>query len=523
MTKKIVLFLILVMALVFGMMAAGCDNGNGGEDNVVNEFTITYDAGEGSGTPPASQKIVSGVAIYLPGQGDMSAPSGKIFNGWRSSGKTYSAGDSFKVTDNALFLAQWIINNEIIGGSGKEGGGGNGDEIIITKEPLSVQEALNNAVVKQESASAAEFQSANYDPDLGYIVLTYKVGTIKDMFLQYLSAVVAAEAGREFTYTEISGHSEIMQTENINTTAMNFSGTIWAAGAGAIAGANVFAGLGSLSGLGTKAKTNAYAAAGAAAGKFRFDFESVSTTMYTETYQKFLNVSNSFKQDMSIYPAGRKYAVAAFADVGIYQILKYDPQTRTAAAIPGKSLWFNVESRPYWNMYEYSKEVELSIPQQLKPFEKVNVTVTDADLFKSIKAFTETRSNPITYIGGNFNEIKKETFNHDLLLPILKHLGYTKLRINVSFDYQGHQIWSKYCATLRVMIENHNNTELGRSDFSCKHEQTRASFSTVVSIDSLNSNTGQFRILWRRIPDGHIFSWPDEFWVGNRTITITAE
>ena len=403
-----------------------------------------------------------------------------------------------------------------------DGGGSGGGKNTFTSEPISLQEALNNSVVEQESASMAEFRSANYDPDLGYIIVTYKVGTIRDMFLQYLSVAVAAEAGREFTYTEIRGHNEITQTENINTIAMNFSGTIWAAGAGAIAGANVFAGLGSLSGLGAQVKKGAYAVSGAAAGRFRFDFKSVSTTRYTETYQDFLIISNSIKQDMSIYPAGRRYAVAAFADVGVYQILRYDPQTMTATAIPGESLWFNVESMPYWDMYEYSREEELSIPQQLIPFERVDVVVTEADLHKSFRSYTETRANQISYIGGNYNEVKRESFNHDLLIPILKQLGYTKLRIDVSFDYQAHQIFSKYCATLRVIIENHNNTELGRSEFGCTHVSTRASFSKEVSIDSLNSNTGQLTIKWHRIPDGHIFSWPDEFMVSNRTITITA-
>ncbi|MDR3356807.1 MAG: hypothetical protein LBO04_06420, partial [Spirochaetaceae bacterium] len=89
-------------------------------------------------------------------------------------------------------------------------------------------------------------------------------------------------------------------------------------------------------------------------------------------YHTFFVTQDVLKQDMSIYPAGKKYAVAAFADIGIYQIMKYNPQTKTASAIPGKSLWFNVESQPVWNMYEYSSEEELSIPQKLTLFEKVN-------------------------------------------------------------------------------------------------------------------------------------------------------
>jgi hypothetical protein len=167
--------------------------------------------------------------------------------------------------------------------------------------PVSVQEMLlNKAETHQESASSAEFISAAYDPDLKYVVLTYKVGTIKNMFLQYLSTVVVAGPGRELTYSEIVGNSLTEQVENIHTTAMNFNGTIWYAGAGAFAGVKASAALGSLTGIEPKAKANAYAAAGAAAGKLSFDLESVTTTRYTQTYHQFLVVQNTIKQDMSI-------------------------------------------------------------------------------------------------------------------------------------------------------------------------------------------------------------------------------
>jgi uncharacterized repeat protein (TIGR02543 family) len=303
------------------------------------------------------------------------------------------------------------------------------DELPVT--PKSVQEALlDDAKTDQESASSAEFISANYDPDLKYVVLTYKVGTIKNMFLQYLSTVVVAGPGRELTYSEIIGNSETEQVENINTTAINFNGTIWYAGAGAFAGASVFAGLASLTGRGPQAKANAYAVAGATAGKLSFDFESVTTTRYTQTYQQFLIIQNTIKQDMSVYPAGKKYAVAAFADVGIYQIMKYDPQTKIATAIPGKSLWFNVESRPYWDLYEYSKEEELSIPQQLTPFEKVNVDVKEEDLYAGLE-----RSQIIEFFVGNprvSDWYRTDWKPITLVLSALSDFGYNTL----SFEWK---------------------------------------------------------------------------------------
>jgi len=501
------LMMLLAVVLVFGFV--GCEPDN------TTYFTVSYEAGEGSGTAPESQSKALGETFNLPGQRDMIAPSGKSFSGWRANGQNYSAGGSFTVTGNTVFLARWASTS---------GNDTNDNQNInfFTNDPVTVQAALNNVIVQQDSASSAQLLSANYDPDLGYIVATVRVGTIKDMFLQYLSAVVVAAAGREFSYTEISGHSESVQTRNINTTAMNFSGTLWGAGAGAIAGANVFAGLGSLTNRGPQAKVSAYATAGAGAFKMEFDLLSVVINEYTHEYNELFIETNTFKQDMSIYPAGKRYAVAAFADVGVYQLLKYDYQTGTASAIPGRSLWFNVESRPVWDMYEYSREEELSIPQKLRPFERVNVVVSEADLYETLKnTHSETKTNRIEYIGGNFNETKEEMFNYNLPISVFKQLGYTKLRVNFSFDYRGYQLLTKYCATLRVMI-NHNNREIGRAEFDCKHVSTRASFSTEVSLDSITANSGQFKILWHRYPDGHIFNWPDEFLVTNRTITITA-
>jgi hypothetical protein len=178
------MFVYTLLVTIFTITA--CDNGLGDTQNFTGgsqNFTVSYDAGAGNGTPPASQNVSSGETIYLPGQRDMTAPSGQTFNGWRTTGQSYSAGGSFTVTGNTIFWAQWTSTE-----SGQP------------TAPASVQSLLNKVITQQESDSSAEFHSANYDPDLKYIVLTYKVGTIKNMFLQYLSKAVIAEAGREFIY-----------------------------------------------------------------------------------------------------------------------------------------------------------------------------------------------------------------------------------------------------------------------------------------------------------------------------------
>ena len=490
---------LAVLVLVFGLIVVGC----GDPPDNTTYFTISYDAGEGGGSAPESQRKALGETFNLPGQRDMIAPSGKSFSGWRTSGQNYSAGGSFTVIGNTVFLAQWVSTS----------GEGEREPIVISREPRSVQAALNNVIVQQDSASSAQLRSASYDPDLGYIVVTVRVGTIKDMFLQYLSTVVVAEAGREFTYTEIRGHSETIQIENINTTAMNFSGTMWGAGAGAIAGASVFASLASLTGIAPEAKANAYAAAGASAGRISFDLASVTTSRYTQTYHQFLVITETFRQDMSIYPAGNRYALAAFADVGVYQLLRYDHETGTASAIPGKSLWFNVESRPVWDMYEYSREEELSIPQKLRPFERVNVVISEADLYASlIKTFSVTRSGENWGFTVGRSPSRDEIYQPNLLIPILKHFGYSKLKFDVAFRYNA----TIGFGNLWLRILNHNNTiELGKAEFGHRTPWTNDSFSKTVPIDATNSDSGQFVLSWNS--DGRC-----NYNIGTRTITVTA-
>jgi len=113
---------------------------------------------------------------------------------------------------------------------------------------------------------------------------------------------------------------------------------------------------------------------------------------------------------------------------------------------------------------------------------------------------------------------KGETFTPGLDIPKLKQFGYTKLRIDVSFDYRSESIWG---GNLRLQIANWNKTsELGRAEFGHTSDWTSASFSKTVSIDATNSDTGQFMLLWSRVEnDSILVCW---YGVGNRTITITA-
>jgi len=72
---------------------------------------ITFLTGEGSGTPPPAQVVDVGGSITIPGQGDMIAPSGKKFAGWKTPDDSYIHGAggsaSFSNSMYVLFVAQW--------------------------------------------------------------------------------------------------------------------------------------------------------------------------------------------------------------------------------------------------------------------------------------------------------------------------------------------------------------------------------------------------------------------------------
>jgi hypothetical protein len=74
-------------------------------------YTVTFSAGEGSGSAPESQTVTAGERVTLPQQGSMTAPSGKFFDGWKSGGgsTTYQSGASVAITADTEFTAQWTV------------------------------------------------------------------------------------------------------------------------------------------------------------------------------------------------------------------------------------------------------------------------------------------------------------------------------------------------------------------------------------------------------------------------------
>lgn len=71
-------------------------------------YDVTFNKGAATGTAPASFQKWEGAEFELPGQGDMVAPSGKVFGGWITGGTKYAAGATYTMTDVAVeFKAIW--------------------------------------------------------------------------------------------------------------------------------------------------------------------------------------------------------------------------------------------------------------------------------------------------------------------------------------------------------------------------------------------------------------------------------
>jgi len=126
----------------------------------VATYTVSYDAGEESGTPPESRTVSAGAVIALPGQENMIDPSGKTFYGWRTGGENYAAYANYTVNANTVFTAQWAADD-------------------ITPDPAlrAVPNAASTTVTPNILDSYSENSKNYYLIDVGYIYNTY-VSTI---------------------------------------------------------------------------------------------------------------------------------------------------------------------------------------------------------------------------------------------------------------------------------------------------------------------------------------------------------
>jgi uncharacterized protein (DUF1330 family) len=95
------------ISIILGLLLlTGCPFGSGDGDG-EKTYTISFSPGEGGGTAPANLIREEGDVIYLPSQGGMTAPEGKIFTGWKAGGASYDLGAGFTVNADTVFTATW--------------------------------------------------------------------------------------------------------------------------------------------------------------------------------------------------------------------------------------------------------------------------------------------------------------------------------------------------------------------------------------------------------------------------------
>jgi photosystem II stability/assembly factor-like uncharacterized protein len=92
------------LSLVLVLMMGGCDTGDG---SAGGPFTVNFNPGEGTGTPPAAQTLAYGQEIVLPGSAGMSAPGLKTFKGWSTGSTSYRPGARYRVTGDLTLTALW--------------------------------------------------------------------------------------------------------------------------------------------------------------------------------------------------------------------------------------------------------------------------------------------------------------------------------------------------------------------------------------------------------------------------------
>ena len=92
----------------------------------VPTYDVSFDAGLGSGTVPTGFQKWEGATFELPGQGEMVAPSGRVFGGWKVGvSDKYAAGDTYTMgTTGVEFVAQWslLVEQVLYSWEGAEGG-----------------------------------------------------------------------------------------------------------------------------------------------------------------------------------------------------------------------------------------------------------------------------------------------------------------------------------------------------------------------------------------------------------------
>ena len=215
------LMMLLAVVLVFGFV--GCEN----LDNTT--FTVSYEAGEGSGIPPESISKKLGETFNLPGQGNMIAPSGKSFSGWRTNGHNYSADGSFTVTGNTIFLARWASTS---GNSGSSGNNTNNNQTAVishsiraTVEPVVKPVNIQGNMISVPAAENGLIDSYTDGKSNFYLI---DMGIVRNSHVATLATAAHRTSGTRFTVETVvmetleqSSHQTITDSVTITNTKSN--------------------------------------------------------------------------------------------------------------------------------------------------------------------------------------------------------------------------------------------------------------------------------------------------------------
>ena len=99
MKRKLFVFLLLAVFAVVALALTAC----------AKTVTISFDAGDGSGTVPKSIVVKAGDTVTLP-QADGLTKYGRVFAGWELDDEVYQAGYTFKALKDVTFTAKWQKN-----------------------------------------------------------------------------------------------------------------------------------------------------------------------------------------------------------------------------------------------------------------------------------------------------------------------------------------------------------------------------------------------------------------------------
>ncbi|MDR1353289.1 MAG: InlB B-repeat-containing protein [Treponema sp.] len=154
------------------------------EDGPQGLYSVTFSSGEGSGTPPEIRVVGPGTSVILPGQGNMTAPAGKTFDGWRAgNGMTYAAGASVTINTNTAFTAQW-----------KASGGGEGTVGDISGSWTGY---VNSSSVTLIFDSGSWGASGSAPSEWGYYTMSGNTATLYNTNLEagYIGTATVTSAG----------------------------------------------------------------------------------------------------------------------------------------------------------------------------------------------------------------------------------------------------------------------------------------------------------------------------------------